>query len=181
MTTRKDDVDKIVSLFQLYERKMYHIAYAILHDNHQAEDAVMDAFVRLLERNYIIDEPSSNETKRLIIQIIRSSSIDLYRKNQRQREIQTLSEDPTALTPVKTTDFEFSFNGNVEHIIRDLPKIYRDVIYLRYAKEYTIAETANTLSISEDAVRKRQERALKMLKKRYSKKGHGYEKQFKVV
>ena len=181
MTTHKDDVDKIVSLFQLYEQKMYHIAYAILHDSHQAEDAVMDSFIRLLDHNYAIDDPSSNETKRLVIRIIRSSSIDLYRKNQRQREMQTLSENPVSLAPVKTTDLGFSFGNNVESMIRGLPKNYRDVIYLKYAKEYTTAETANTLGISEEAVRKRQERALRMLKQEYSKKGSCYGEQFKVI
>ena len=45
MTASKDDFDDIISLFRLYEQKMYHIAYAILHDSFQAEDAVMDAFV----------------------------------------------------------------------------------------------------------------------------------------
>ena len=79
MPAHKDDVDTVVSLFQLYEQKMYHIAFAILHDCHQAEDAVMDAFVRLLERKYRIGDPASPETKSLVIQVIRSSAIDIYR------------------------------------------------------------------------------------------------------
>ena len=38
MSGNKDDTDDTLSLFLLYEQKMYHIAYAILHDSHQAED-----------------------------------------------------------------------------------------------------------------------------------------------
>lgn len=76
MANGKDGVDKIVALFRLYEKNMYHIAYAILHDSYQAEDAVMEAFVRLMERNYAIDDPSSDEAKRLVIQVIRSTAID---------------------------------------------------------------------------------------------------------
>ena len=48
MKTGKDGISDIISVFNMYEQKMYHIAYAILHDSYQAEDAVMDAFVRLL-------------------------------------------------------------------------------------------------------------------------------------
>lgn len=80
MSSRKDNIDTIVSLFRLYEQKMYHIAFAILHDSYQAEDAVMDAFVRLLDRNYPIHDPASREAKSLVIQVIRSSAIDIYRK-----------------------------------------------------------------------------------------------------
>ena len=55
----RDGVDDIVALFNLYEQKMYHIAFSILYDCYQAEDAVMDAFMRLLEKQYHIDDPAS--------------------------------------------------------------------------------------------------------------------------
>ena len=71
MKTGKDGISDIISVFNMYEQKMYHIAYAILHDSYQAEDAVMDAFVRLLERQYSIEDPAANATKRLIIQVTR--------------------------------------------------------------------------------------------------------------
>ena len=164
MPAHKDDVDTVVSLFQLYEQKMYHIAFAILHDCHQAEDTVMDAFVRLLERKYRIGDPASPETKSLVIQVIRSSAIDIYRKNQKDREKQVLAEDPAVLSPEKSGELELPFSGNIEPIIRNLPEIYRDVICLRYAKEFSVAQTAQALGIREETVRKRQERALRMLK-----------------
>ena len=101
MSVRRDNVDTVVSLFQLYEQKMYHIAFAILRDSYQAEDAVMDAFVRLLDRNYPIGDPASREAKSLVIQIIRSSAIDLYRKNRKERERQVLAEvHPAGQVPV---------------------------------------------------------------------------------
>ena len=171
MSSRKDTVETIVSLFQLYEQKMYHIAFAILHDSCQAEDAVMDAFVRLLDRNYPIHDPASREAKSLVIQVIRSSAIDIYRKNQKERERQFLAEDPAVLSPETTAGPELPFSESLEPMIDDLPAIYRDVIRLRYAKEYTVAETAKALDIREETVRKRQERALKMLRK--SRSGNG--------
>lgn len=171
MAARSNDAEKIISLFQLYEQKMYHIAYAILHDSYLAEDAVMDAFVRLLNRNYPIGDPASAEVKSLIIQIIRSAAIDLYRKKQKEFEKQTLSGDPVSLAPVGTDEPERAVSGIAEAMICDLPAIYRDVIFLRYVKEYTAAETARALGISEAAVRKRQERALRMLKEKRTGNG----------
>lgn len=92
MSSRKDTVETIVSLFRLYEQKMYHIAFAILHDSCQAEDAVMDAFVRLLDRNYPIHDPASRKAKSLVIRVIRSSAIDIYRKNWKEREYVAIDE-----------------------------------------------------------------------------------------
>ena len=182
MSVRRDNVDTVVSLFQLYEQKMYHIAFAILRDSYQAEDAVMDAFVRLLDRNYPIGDPASREAKSLVIQIIRSSAIDLYRKNRKERERQVLAEDPAALSPERSGELELPFSGSVEPMIRDLPEIYRDVIRLRYAKDFTVAETARALGIREETVRKRQERALRMLKDiQFGNGGQPYGKQSRPV
>lgn len=73
MSGTDDDIDGILALFQLYEQKMYHITYAILHDSHLAEDAVMDAFVKMLEHNYRIEDPKSDASKRLVIAVTRSA------------------------------------------------------------------------------------------------------------
>ena len=187
MKIRKPGEDAVLSLFELYEQKMYHIAYAILQDSYQAEDAVMDAFVKLLERDYDIGDPRSDSAKRLIIQVIRSSSIDLYRKNQRDRERQTLSEDPVlhlsgGSAQSRKDDPALTLSENAASMISGLAPIYRDVLDLRYVKDCSVRETAEKLGISEDTVRKRQERALRMLKENRSNKGGQiYETSFRVI
>lgn len=55
--------DDISVRFRHYEQKMYHTANAILRDPHAAEDAVMDAFARLLNSRLEIDDPESAGTK----------------------------------------------------------------------------------------------------------------------
>lgn len=164
MADSKDHFDDIISLFRLYEQKMYHIAYAILHDSYQAEDAVMDAFVRLLEHNYRIDDPESDTAKKLVISVTRSAAIDLYRKNQRASSKMLLTEDPALLHAETHTEPQAHPESNTESIIQGLPSIYYDVMYERYVNEKSVSETAVILSISEAAVRKRQERALRILR-----------------
>ena len=46
---RQKDSEKLEQLYGLYEKKMYAVAYSILHNEWQAEDAVQDAFVRLFK------------------------------------------------------------------------------------------------------------------------------------
>ena len=40
--------EKIELMYDRYEQEMYRIAYAVLRDEFAAEDAVHDAFVRLI-------------------------------------------------------------------------------------------------------------------------------------
>ena len=94
MNHRRSNEDAVISLFNLYEQKMYHIAFSILHDSYLAEDAVMNAFMRMLERQYAVDDPKSEEAKHLVIRVIRSAAIDLYRKNKSEQERLCLTEDP---------------------------------------------------------------------------------------
>lgn len=50
MATHKEkEQEKLKLLYDIYEQPMYRIAYAILHHTEQAEDAVSDAFLRILK------------------------------------------------------------------------------------------------------------------------------------
>lgn len=40
--------EKLHTLYKIYEKPMYHIAYAILHHTQQTEDAVSEAFCRVI-------------------------------------------------------------------------------------------------------------------------------------
>ena len=49
--------EKLHKLYRLYEKPMYHIAYAVLHHTQQTEDAVSEAFckvIRLCRCNFMI-------------------------------------------------------------------------------------------------------------------------------
>lgn len=166
-------MDPIVECFNRYEKKMYHIAYSILHDTHQAEDAVMDAFLKLLKRKQPIGDPESDETKRLIIQTIRSSSIDLYRKNQRRRAREISIEDTEQEPAVSDDDLINEFPREVlNDLVGELPEKYGVVIFERFYNGLSVRETALALGLSEAAVRKRQERALQMLRNRKELNGY---------
>ena len=47
--SRKDSAQFIEECYSLYEQKMYRVAFAILKDPDAAEDAVQDAFLKLMK------------------------------------------------------------------------------------------------------------------------------------
>lgn len=166
-----DNTAQINDVFQMYKQKMYHIAFAILHDPYQAEDAVMNAFVRMLERNYKLEDPSSDKTKRLIITVTRTAAIDLYRKNQRERERESLSDEPKEELRDAMLWSACENDGDLQELLDALPVLYREVLIERFIKDRSTQETARALGISEATVRKRQERALRMMREKTGKKG----------
>ena len=71
--------DKFESLYLKYRKHMKHIAMKILDDEHLAEDAVHNAFVKIISNLEKFNKINCQETRNLIVIIIRSVSIDMYR------------------------------------------------------------------------------------------------------
>ena len=90
---RKTTADRIETLFELYEQKMYRIAFSILNDEGQAEDAVIAAFEKILKTEGIPRDPKSDASDRLTTLAVRSAAIDQYRVNARERQQSVLVDD----------------------------------------------------------------------------------------
>lgn len=58
------------TMYELYEQGMYRVAYGVLHNKEQAEDAVQDSFEKLLEYLPEIDAPDSPKTQKLVLKIV---------------------------------------------------------------------------------------------------------------
>ncbi len=159
------DSAKMERLFELYEKKMYGTAFQILKDVGQAEDAVQDAFLRVMSHLNQIGSPESVETKHFMIKVIRSAAIDIYRRNQ--REMGNIIYDPEDMLKNQKAANEDGIDI-VEHryviqrALLALDAKYREVLELKCYFGLSHREIAELLEISEDAVAKRYERAKKI-------------------
>lgn len=64
------------TMYELYEQGMYRVAYGVLHNKEQAEDAVQDSFEKLLKYLPEIDAHDSPKTQKLVLKIVRNTAID---------------------------------------------------------------------------------------------------------
>ena len=53
----------IEEIYKLYEQKMFYIAFSILKDESAAEDAVQNAFIKLINNISRVKDPDSDRTK----------------------------------------------------------------------------------------------------------------------
>jgi RNA polymerase sigma-70 factor (ECF subfamily) len=161
MLESDDDKNVFVALYEQYEHVMYNIAYSILHDQYLGEDAVHDAFLKIIKYINVISEVNCHKTKALVVTIIKSTAIDIYRKQSRQSPV---GEDVLSKV-IDTNELPLDHiiaEGNYNELLKKLKKlkkIYLEIILLKYHYHYSDSEISQILCISDSAVRKRLSRA----------------------
>ena len=174
---KEKEQEKLKLLYDIYEQPMYRIAYAILHHTEQAEDAVSDAFLRILKKLKKIGDVRSEKTKHYIISIIRSTAINQYRQNQRDSERYTVWDDRILQVPNQKDDIEqllanIAQEESIAELLEPLNDLDRQIVLMRCEEELSFREIAERLSMKEAAARKRFERARKAIQQ---KKGELYD------
>ncbi len=149
----------IDELYALYEQPLYFEAYKILHDTYMAEDAVQEAFLRLIRYRDKIRDPASPQMRAYVYKTLKSAALDLYRAQKRQRSRCCTLDDAVGYA-LEETDVGILSTD----ILADLPQKYAAVLRCLFISGLTVHETAAVLKISDACVRKRCERARKRLK-----------------
>lgn len=159
----------------LYDR-MYQLSYDILQNHHDAEDAVMDAFKRIIDHveNFMLE--NRNETITLAVIYTRNAAKSLYKRN-RIRAMGSLTiyvdEDLFDTTQMDVWDRDEDVQrtvinretiGFMKAALDKLPEEQRDAILLKHYYGYRYATSAKVLGISENAARARVFRAKQRLK-----------------
>jgi len=152
--------DSIGMLYRLYEQPMYFEAYRILHDQYLAEDALHEAFLRLIRNRSKIADPNSPAVRSYVRKTVRSAALDLCREQKKQREKcleldEAIENTVTAEEPI--ADLSLS-------LLAQLPPKYASVMRCLFFDGLSVRETSAVMKISESLVRKRCERARKLLK-----------------
>ena len=173
----KEVAEKIRNLYNEHKNAMYIEAKEILKDHALAEDAVQQAILKIIDKFAKFPDEDIDITRRFMRVVARNCAIDIYnkrRKNNAKCEyIDAVQNEESEVYSVgKTPCEELIAKENKTCIymaIDKLPKKYRDVLLLEKLYGYSQKEIAEILNISYSAVKKRMERASKMLKEELRK------------
>lgn len=152
-----EDKSKFELLYETYRRLMKYIALDILNDETLAEDAVHDAFVKIIPHLQKFDDIACRKTKRYIVNVIKSVSIDMYNKIKRRKT--TYTDNLELLADGSDVIFGNFELCEITEAIGSLPDEYREALIYRYVYNYSDKELADFLKINVGAARKRVERA----------------------
>lgn len=158
------DYEKMEELYELYEQKIYYVAYSILNNVQQAEDAVQETFITLYQNLGKIHSLNTQELKRYILRIAKNKAIDSYRKNKRQEIF--LEEYQRELPEVADENIEeweqrFVSEVQIDTLLKELKESNRQVFKYKVFYNLTYQEISNLMGITEVNVRKQFERARK--------------------
>ena len=167
-----NDNEKLEQLFELYSDLMLQHAYYILKDIPTSQDAVSEAFLRVIKIIEKINELDCPKTRKLMVIIVENISKNIY--NRRKREALV---DPTEIdfeNGSSLDDFyDIEVKQDMDNILKRLPIDYANILVLT-SDGYSTKEIAEILDINYENARKRLSRAKKLLKKlieKYENKG----------
>lgn len=92
MLETPEEKSKFEQLYLEYKGLMFHVAYEILHNEQDAEDAVHQAFVKIAENIKKIDDPICPKTHSYVVTIVENKAIDQYRKQQKHQTVELIEE-----------------------------------------------------------------------------------------
>ena len=158
------------AIYKKHKKAMYGVAYSILKNSADAEDAVMDAVYKIINNISKFDSEASEKTRSLVMIIVRNVALNKY--NYNKSHVMAALEDAESGLYTEESPEEFFCNAeSYEKLllcIRALEPIYRDVILLKYLYGYANLEISSMLGISEATVRVRLMRGKKLLKNKLS-------------
>lgn len=155
--------EKIEQLFNLYSDLMLQHAYYILKDISTSEDAVSEAFLRVIKIIEKINELDCLKTRKLMVIIVENISKNIY--NQRKREALIDFTEIDVENESSLDDFyDIEIKQDMDNILKRLPIDYANILVLT-SDGYSTKEIAKILDINYDNARKRLLRAKKLLKK----------------
>lgn len=158
MIETPEEKSKFEQIYLEYKGLMFHVAYEILHNEQDAEDAVHQAFVKIAENIKKNDNPVCPKTHGYVVTIVENKAIDQYRKLQKHQMVELIDE-------IQGTAPRYEGDNALTDCILKLPARYREMILLRYHHGYCVREIASMMGLSLPAAIKLDQRAKNKLKK----------------
>lgn len=158
-----EEQSKFEELYNQYRKLMYLCAKEILKDDALAEDAVQDAFLKIIYNFHKIGEVNCNRTKRFVVIVVENISIDIYRKERKMQRVplETLEEIHQFQTPHQSENLT-----EIERAIEELPLIYKHVFQLKFGWGYSNEEIMEILNITRNNLKQRLFRGRQLLLER---------------
>lgn len=159
--------DALEAAVREHARLLYRVAYSVLRNHHDAEDATQEAFVKVLRYGQKLTRVRDPRT--WLARIAWRVAID-RRKKRPELALDDVSvcELPSSLIAADQMAINSEITALLERLIVALPRQLRDAVLLATVEEMSPADMAEVLEIPESAVRSRLFRAREILREKLS-------------
>jgi len=165
--------DALEAAVREHARLVYRIAYSVLRNHHDAEDATQETFVRVLRYGRKLE--GVRDRKTWLARIAWRVAVERRKKLPEipLEEIEARAQLRSQFLSAEEGVLGREMAGVVAALISVLPAQLRDVLALSAVQELGSAEIAEVLGTSESSVRSRMFRARQILKERLEARMEG--------
>jgi len=164
-TRQHAEEEALASLVSQYSGTLYRVAYSVVRNPSDAEDAVQEAFLRVLRHRDTLSEVRDQRV--WLIRIVWNIVLDRKRRSKTRPETDDVSELARVLPAGGlSADDRASAAEHHAHVlacVEQLPTKERQVLMLSAFEELTSVEIASVLGITESSVRSRLFRARNLM------------------
>jgi len=162
---RRAEDAALAALVDQYAAALYRVAYSVLRNPADAEDAVQEAFLRVVRHRDTLNEVRDHRV--WLIRIVWNIVLDRKRRAKTRPETDDVSEMARVLpsTGLSAEDLAAAaqHHAHVLACVEKLPAKEREVLMLSAFEELSSVEIAAVLGITESSVRSRLFRARNLI------------------
>ena len=150
----------IKNIFERHHRRVYRLAYIYMKNAHDAEDAVQNIFIKYMA--HPVEFRDESHENAWFITVTRNYCKDIFRSFWRKNV--DLGDIPERVG-------EENHDSIIEYIM-ELPKKYRELLFLYYYEEYKVKDIAKMVGRKESTVQTQLFDARRKLKEILEKEGY---------
>ncbi len=155
----------IAALVDAYAGTLYRVAYSVLRNRADAEDAVQETYLRVLRHRATLDE--IRDARVWLVRIVWNVVLDRKRRSKTRPETDDIADLARMLPATGLTAEErvasAQHHENVLRAVALLPEKEQKVLILSAFEELSSVEIAQVLGTTESTIRSRLFRARKLL------------------
>lgn len=145
--------------YSLYSQELMNISYGYTRNKDDSFDVIQNVFYKFFNSNKYFS--NQDEEKYWLIRVTINESKDFLRQKKRITIVDEESLD--SFTDAKDDSNELRLQ-KLSMLVKELPEKYRVAIILHYYDSLPIKDISKALHVSEDAIKKRLERARNILR-----------------
>lgn len=168
--------NKFEEIYYTYRKQMFSLAFSILNNKQDAEDAVHDVFcsVASAHMDVIFNAKTETDIRNYLLKSVKNASVSLIRKRKVRADYQediianiSVPDDKQFIDEIcRKLDY-----ADVTEAMDSLDNKYREVLYYHFVLGLTIPETAKILDRKTNTVQKQLVRGKSKLLSKIAEKG----------
>ncbi len=165
--SEKEFIDKLYADFYSL---FFAIAFEILRNISEAEDAVSEAFIKISKNIKKIIGFSCNEIRSYCVVIVRNEAMNILRKRKKYiftDDVKPVMDDLYYEDSLEDVVENKLMNERLFKYVNDLSKQEQEMLKMRFYEDMSYKEIAGRMGISEDNARVRVYRIIEKLRKSY--------------